>query len=334
MKHAGCETLVDMEQLNVMGVSDVLRALPRIRRARNSMLEWANHNKPDIAILVDFPGFHINLGARLRKLGIPVLQYIAPKLWAWGSWRVGRLKQSQDKLACILPFEPEWFGGRRIEARYVGNPSATTCATGWSGAEFRQRLGFASDTPVLAVLPGSRPSELAHHMPLLAESWKVLQRQYPNTRCVVPIAPGVDKALLEPLTREGAIPVRRMEKDFALRTDAAIAVSGTATLELALWDVPAVLVYRASPLTVFMAKKLVQVPFVGLANILLHASVMPELIQNEATVENIVRSVRPLLQGGEEAMRQRTMFASLRTMLGNDDAANAVAAMAMRMVTS
>jgi len=332
MKHAGCETLIDMEQLNVMGVSDVLKALPRIRRARNDILKWAGHHKPDIAILVDFPGFHINLGARLRKLGIPVLQYIAPKLWAWGSWRVWRLKQSQNKLACILPFEPEWFGGRDIEAHYVGNPSANTCATGWDRAEFRRRLGFAPDAPVLAILPGSRPSELVHHMPLLTESWKALRCRHPNVRCVVPVAPGVDKTLLEPLVQEGAVPLERMERGFALRADAAIAVSGTATLELALWDVPTVLVYRTSPLTVFMAKKLVRVPFVGLANILLRAPAMPELIQDEATIENIVRSVLPLLQGGEASMRQRTMFASLRTMLGDDDAADAVANMAVRMV--
>ncbi len=335
MKHEGCETLIDMKQLNVMGVSDVLKALPRIRRARNDILEWAGYNKPEIAILVDFPGFHINVGTRLRKLGIPVLHYIAPKLWAWGAWRAGRLKRSQDKLACILPFEPEWFEKRRIEARYVGNPSAATCAAGWNRAEFRQRLGLTPETPVLAILPGSRPSELAHHMPLLAESWRKLQRQYPGMRCIVPVAPGVDETLLDPLLREGAIPIRRMEKGFALRADAAIAVSGTATLELALWDVPTVLVYRTSLLTLFMAKKLVRVPFLGLANILLHASVMPELIQDEATVENIVRSVQPLLlQGGGEAMRQRAMFASLRAMLGDDDPGDTVAAMAMRMMAS
>ncbi|MDQ6960496.1 MAG: lipid-A-disaccharide synthase [Mariprofundaceae bacterium] len=331
MKRAGCETLIDMEQLNVMGVSDVLRALPRIRRIRNDILEWAGHNRPDIAILVDFPGFHINLGARLRKLGIPVLQYIAPKLWAWGSWRVGRLKHSQDKLACILPFEPKWFGARGIAACYAGNPSVAACAKGWSGAELRQRLGFARDKPLLAILPGSRPSELAHHVPLLTESWKMIQRQYPDACCVVPVAPGVDKALLESLIKEGAVPVNRMEDCFALRADAAIAVSGTATLELALWDVPTVLVYRTSPLTVFMAKKVVRVPFIGLANILLNASVMPELIQEEATAGNIVRTVLPLLQFGEEAALQRTMFAALRTMLGGDDPAAAVAAMSVQM---
>ncbi len=332
MRHAGCETLIDMEQLNVMGVSDVLKALPRIRRIRNNILEWADHNRPDIAILVDFPGFHINLGARLRKLGIPVLQYIAPKLWAWGSWRARRLQRSRDELACILPFEPEWFKQRHIGSHYVGNPSVVTCTTGWNRTEFRQRLGFAPDAHVLTIWPGSRPSELAHHVPLLAEAWRMIQHQCPDVHCVVPLAPGVDKKLLEPLMKEGGVPVNRMEKEFALRVDAAIAVSGTATLELALWDVPTVLVYRTSPLTAFVARKLVRVPYIGLTNILLNTSVMPELIQEEATVENIVRSVLPLLQGGAEAMKQRTRFASLRAMLGDDDPAEAITTMVMRLV--
>jgi len=331
MKKAGCQTLVDMEQLNVMGVSDVLKSLPRIRRVRNEILEWAVSNRPDVAILVDFPGFHMNLGKRLRKLGIPVLHYIAPKLWAWGAWRVKRLRQSQDKLACILPFEPEWFGSRGITAHYAGNPSATACAQGWNRTEFRQRLGFSNDIPVLAILPGSRPSELSHHVPLLTESWKIIQQQCPNARCVVPLAPGVDEALLEPLIKEGVVPVDRMEAGFALRADAAIAVSGTATLELALWDVPTVLVYRTSRLTVFMARKVVQVPYVGLANILLNASVMPELIQEDATATNVIHAVLPLLQEKEEAGYQRRKFDELRALLGEKDPATEVVAMVMDM---
>jgi len=331
MKKGGCRTLVDMEQLNVMGVSDVLKVLPRILRARNEVLRWAVSHRPDVAILVDFPGFHINLGTKLRRLGIPVLHYIAPKLWAWGAWRVRRLRQSQDELACILPFEPEWFGARGIAAHYVGNPSATACAKGWNKTAFRQRLGFPEDTTVLAILPGSRPSELSHHVPLLAESWKIIQQQCPDVRCVVPLAPGVDKALLEPLLELGVVSVDRIQVDFTLRADAAIAVSGTATLELALWDVPTVLVYRTSRLTVFMAKQVVKIPYIGLANILLNEAAMPELIQEDATVENIVERILPLLRGGEAAIRQQKQFAALRTLLGEKNPAETISAMAMQM---
>jgi len=334
MKQVGCETLIDMEQLNVMGVSDVLKALPRIRRVRNEVLAWAVENRPDVAILVDFPGFHMNLGKKLRKLGIPVLHYIAPKLWAWGAWRVKRLQQSQDKLACILPFEPAWFEKRGVAAHYVGNPSVAACTQGWNKAEFRQYMGLPEDAPVLAILPGSRLSELAHHLPLLTEAWKIIQQQCPDIRCVVPLAPGVDQALLEPLIREDVIPIDRMTEDFSLRADAAIAVSGTATLELALWDVPTVLICRASRLTVFMARKVVRVPYIGLANILLNEAVMPELIQEEATVDHIVQTVLPLLREQASAMRQREKFALLRTLLGNNDPAETVASMAMQMANA
>jgi len=330
MRQTGCQALSDMEQLNVMGVSDVLRSLPRIIRVRGRILDWAAEYRPDVAILVDFPGFHMNLGARLRRLGIPVLQYIAPKLWAWGAWRVKRLRQSGDELACILPFEPEWFGRRGIEARYVGNPSAIACARGWSAAEFRRKLHLDHDRRVLALLPGSRPSELAHHVPLFEKLWRLVRQQRPDVSCVIPVAPGVDRSLLAVLAADGAKLVDRMQTDFSLRADAAVAVSGTATLELALWDVPTVLVYRASALTVLMARKVVRLRHIGLANILLgHETVMPELIQKNASPERIVAELLPLLENGEASRRQRLKFAALRALLGEKNPADEVASMVL-----
>jgi len=332
MRQAGCQALSDMEQLNVMGVSDVLRSLPRIIRVRRRILDWAAEYRPDVAILVDFPGFHMNLGARLRHLGIPVLQYIAPKLWAWGAWRVDRLRQSRDELACILPFEPEWFGKHGIEARYVGNPSAIACAKGWSAVEFRRKLNLDHDRRVLALLPGSRPSELAHHVPLFEKLWRLVRQQCPDISCVIPVAPGVDRALLAALAADGAILADRMQAGFALRADAAVAVSGTATLELALWDVPTVLVYRASALTVLLARKALRLRHIGLANILLgHETVMPELIQKNASPERIAEELLPLLENGEASRRQRLKFVTLRALLGGQNPSDEIASLALNM---
>ncbi|PCI43240.1 MAG: lipid-A-disaccharide synthase, partial [Proteobacteria bacterium] len=132
MRDVGCEVLSPMESLNVMGIGDVLKALPRIHRIGKDICDWAEHTKPDVAILVDFPGFNMRLGEKLRKLGIPVLYYIAPKLWAWGAKRIAKLQKSQDRLACIFPFEQQWFSERGIQdAQYVGNPSAYASQGGW-----------------------------------------------------------------------------------------------------------------------------------------------------------------------------------------------------------
>jgi len=331
MRAAGCLPVADMADLNVMGLTDVIRALPRIRAVRARVLEHVRLFRPDVAILVDFPGFHMDIGARLRRMGVPVLQYIAPKLWAWGAWRARRLARAQDALACILPFEPAWFAARGIEARYVGNPSAFACGGGWSGKDLRRRLGVADDAPLLGLLPGSRASEIARHAPLLANAWRRIRQQCPDARAVVPRAPGADTAWLEPLEEAGALFVDRMADGFALRVDAAVAVSGTATLELALWDVPTVLVYRGSPATVLAGRMLVRTPYIGLANILLETTAMPELIQREASVEQVAEEALAVLEGGEAARAQRRHFERLRSLLGVSDPAREVARMAIRL---
>ncbi len=332
MQEAGCEMLRDISELNVMGVGDVLAALPRIRHIEHSVLGWCREQRPALAILVDFSSFHMRLGRKLRAMGIPVLHYIAPKLWAWGGWRVRRLRGSQDALACILPFEPQWFGRRGIPARYVGNPSAFACRHGWSASELKQRLGVHEDQILLAMLPGSRQQEIRMHVPLLADTLRRLSMDDSRIRCVVPVAPGIRKADLEPLWQAGALAIDRRDPDYALRADAAVAVSGTATLELALWDVPSVLVYRSSAVMMFLARHLVQVKCAGLANIILDdEAVMPELIQKHCNPENIRREVAAILHDATVAARQRRGFAELRRRLGNNDPAACVADMAAEL---
>lgn len=329
MRQAGCREIAGMHELNVMGVVDVLKSLPRIREVRRRVLDDLAANPVDVAILVDFPGFHINIGPHIRRMGIPVLQYIAPKLWAWGSWRARKLRASQDRLASILPFEPEWFASHGITAEYVGNPSAAGSRAGWSKAEFCTHAGLETADRVLAILPGSRPSELAHHVPLLAGAWRELHAAHPELNALLPLAPGVDASLLAPLTDQGGVRlIDRMQAGYRLYADVAIAVSGTATLELALWDIPTVLVYRTSPLTVFMARLLVKLEHIGLANLLLRRTAMPELIQEQASQANIVAQVEALLGESEAASKQRMDFAELRALLGETNPAAGVVRLA------
>jgi len=323
MQHQGCIALHHMHELNVMGIIDVLRSLSRIRQIEQSVVGWCAEQRPDVAVLVDFSSFHMRLGRKLRQLGIPVVHFIAPKLWAWGSWRVSRLKKSQDRLACILPFESEWFQQRGIShVAYVGNPSATACIGGWSTMKLKQQLDVEHHRPLLALLPGSRPQEIRLHVPILTQTLKRAQTLMPQLACVVPVAPGVDMNALQPLWDQGAKPIHRTDEDFALRADAAVAVSGTATLELALWDTPTVLIYKASWLMVFLARRLARIRCAGLANIILgDRPVMPELIQEACTVDNIITELMPLLHNEEPARRQRLECARLRMLLGHQQAA-------------
>ncbi|MDQ6951087.1 MAG: lipid-A-disaccharide synthase [Mariprofundales bacterium] len=333
MRAAGCAPWVDMAALGVMGLTDVVRSLPRILAVERTLLARVEVEPPVVAILVDFSSFHMRLGRKLRAQGIPVLHYIAPKLWAWGAWRTRKLAASQDRLASILPFESRWFTQHGIKAEYVGNPVACRSHLGWSRDALCQRAGLETNRRILAVLPGSRTGELTRHVALLAEVVQRLRQQDDHLQVVVPQAPGVDAERLQPLREVGAVMVDRMAEGFALRVDAAVAVSGTATLELALWQTPTVLVYRSSWLTMWLGRKLVHLRCVGLANILLDdTEVMPELIQEQATPERIVAELMPLLSGGEAARRQRTQFAHLAEMMGSQDPAMAVAEMCWKMV--
>jgi len=337
LAEAGCEAVARMEELNVMGLSDVVRALPGILDVQGRVLARLRRERPEAALLVDFPGFHMRLGRRIRSMGIPVLQYIAPKLWAWGAWRARALRASQDALASILPFESEWFAGRGIEARYVGNPTAFACRRSWNRSRFLERLrerGLAGSR-VLGLLPGSRPQEVRRHVPLLAHLLDALRAGGHEVEAIVPVASGVDREALRPLEVRGACLMPRDEPGFALRADAAVAVSGTATLELALWDVPTVLVYRTTRTTAAIGRRLLRVRCVGLANLLLgDRMVMPELLQEEATVDAILRRLLPLLERDAEAERQREAFAELRGILGERDPARGVAGMLASLVRS
>jgi len=333
MQGAGCTTLIAMDELNVMGFGDVIKAAPRILKVENSIISWAKKVRPEAAVLVDFPGFHMRLGRKLRRLGIPVLQYIAPKLWSWGGWRVEKLKNAQDRLACILPFEPEWFAKKGIRSSYVGNPSVQSCSSGWSRDELCRLIHFNPQAPIIALLPGSRPGELKRHVLILADVLKRLGTKFPALQSIVPVAPGVTESALQPIIDRGARPVDRTAEGFALSVDAAIAVSGTATLELALWDVPTVLIYRSSPTHVMLSRRFARVRHIGLANIILNdQSVMPELIQEDCTLENIMEQIVPLLNNQEAASSQRLAFAKLRRLLGSLDPAREVAGQIFTMV--
>jgi len=332
MQEAGCRAVRDIDELNVMGFGDVIKALPRIKAVERDIVAFAAEFKPDMVVLTDFTSFHLSLGRKLRAQGLFVTHYIAPKLWAWGAKRITKLQKSQDRLVCIFPFEQQWFTERGIQdAQYVGNPSAHACQGGWSKQELKTRLGLSEDESLLALLPGSRPSEIKQHVQLLADAYVQLKQSQPKLKAVATLAPSVKAKTLKPLTDVGVLLLERTEDNYALRADAAIAVSGTATLELALWDTPTVLVYKTSSFSWFIGQRLIKGRCVGLANILLlgdapsSQGIVPELLQHDATIENIENEVLALLHG--ETKQQLQAFSKLRELLGTENPAKKLAAL-------
>ncbi len=326
LRAEGCETLVRAEDLSVMGIAEVVPALPRIFRALRTLRRAAEARRPRVALLIDSPDFNLRLARKLRRLGIRVAYFIGPSVWAWRTYRVRQIARDVTRMLVILPFEAEFYARHGVKAVYVGNPLAdglrprlpsptiatatsaptptptstptsTPTPTPTSRPDLRRALGLAPGRPVLALLPGSRRQEIRRIWPALLAAARLLRERMPDLQLVVPVAPTVQRDWLRtdlPVTFvEGRAP------EVLGAADAAVVASGTATLEAALAQVPTVVVYRLSWLSWIVGRLLVRVPFVSLVNLLAGRRLVPELLQRDCTGARIAESAAPLLHPGE-----------------------------------
>ena len=319
LRAEGCETLVRAEDLSVMGIAEVLPAIPRIFRALRTLRRAAQQRQPRAALLIDSPDFNLRLARKLRRLGVRVAYFIGPSVWAWRTYRVRQIARDVARMLVILPFEAEFYARHGVNAVYVGNPLAdgfrpalpatsTPTTTSTPRADLRRTLGLDARRPVLALLPGSRRQEIRRIWPALLGAARLLLERMPDLQLVVPVAPTVRPEWLRADLPVAFVAGRAPEVLAA--ADAAVVASGTATLEAALAQVPTVVVYRLSWLSWIVGRLLVRVPFVSLVNLLAGRGLVPELLQRDCTGARIAESAAPLLTAGEardaqlEGMRQ------------------------------
>ena len=319
LRAEGCETLVRAEDLSVMGIAEVLPAIPRIFRALRTLRRAAQQRQPRAALLIDSPDFNLRLARKLRRLGVRVAYFIGPSVWAWRTYRVRQIARDVARMLVILPFEAEFYARHGVNAVYVGNPLAdgfrpalpatsTPTTTSTPRADLRRELGLDARRPVLALLPGSRRQEIRRIWPALLGAARLLLERMPDLQLVVPVAPTVRPEWLRADLPVAFVAGRAPEVLAA--ADAAVVASGTATLEAALAQVPTVVVYRLSWLSWIVGRLLVRVPFVSLVNLLAGRGLVPELLQRDCTGARIAESAAPLLAAGEardaqlEGMRQ------------------------------
>jgi lipid-A-disaccharide synthase len=326
LERAGAHVLDRMEAFSVVGFVEALAKIPAHYRLLARMRTAFREQRYDLVILVDYPGYHLRLAAAAAAAKIPVLYYIAPQLWAWGSWRVPKLA-SVRRLAVILPFEEEFFSQRGIPATFVGHPLKDRPPPP-SRAEARRLLGLDPTRPTLGLFPGSRAQEVSRH-------WDVFRAAAARVAAVRPdvqiVAAGVAGASYpEP----GAIKVHEGDPlPVFAAADAGICKSGTTTLEAAMADVPMVITYRAHPVSSFIAFRVLRVPWVGLVNLVAGYEVAPELLQRRATPAALAAAVLPLLDPGAPATRrQREGLQLVRDRLGAPGAADRVAQIAMELL--
>lgn len=312
MEAEGLTSLFPMADLAVMGVLEIVPALPRILKRLKQLTAFAFTHRPDGIITIDNQDFSARLAARLKPLGVPHIQYVAPKMWAWRPGRAKALKTRYTRILSILPFEVPFFKAHGIPTTYVGHPATTTLA-----ALPKHSLTSAL---TLALLPGSRTSELKRHWPLMLATYRILKQAHPQLSALLPVADATALATCQRLAPwhegEALTPVIGDARFAALPTcRAALAKSGTNNLEMALLGLPAVVCYRMNALTYALAKRLVRVPFISLPNLILNTAVYPEFIQNAATPHALAQALTPLLQQKGAFATQKKLLARLQAAL-------------------
>ena len=318
----GLVSLFPMSDLSVMGLAEVLPHLPRLVRRLNETTAAARRLKPDAVVTVDSPGFCLRLAHRLRGSGIPVIHYVAPQLWAWGPFRARKLRKRVDHIMALLPFEVPFFAQYGIPCTYVGHPAIDAGAERGDGPAFRTRHGLSPDAPVLCVLPGSRAGEVRRMLPVFGDALMLLKEKYPDLRIVIPVVDSVAQVVRQ-ITQDWPLPtvliIDMAERfDAFAAADAAMAKSGTVTLELALADVPMVVAYRISPTSAFLVRRMgVSVEHASLVNLLAGRQVVPEYLQEDCTGPKIAEAVIDILSSKQVRESQQKAFKEVVRALGD-----------------
>ncbi len=336
----GLQSQVPLERLAVMGLVEVLRHLPELLRIRRQLYRHFLADPPAVLIGIDAPDFNLGLERRLHVHGIPTVHYVSPSVWAWRPWRVRKIARSVDLILTLLPFEARFYQDRGVQVRYVGHPLADAIPMNSDPALARQalKLSLPANARILALLPGSRVGEVKRLGPLFLETAQWLHIQRPDLHFLLPAATPQLHDLLETMRSEQApnlplILLQGHSREAMTAADVVLLASGTATLEAMLLKRPMVVAYRVAPLTAWIARRLVSIPHFALPNLLAGRELVPEFIQDAATVANLGPAVLRWLEDGAAREAMMVEFAALHGKLCRDasqEAAEAIVALLNR----
>lgn len=290
MKSEGVDLIAPIS--HIVGFVEALGHLRKVKASFRKAAEALNSRKPDLLVLIDYPDFNITLAGKARALGIPILYYVSPQVWAWRSGRVRKIASLVNRMAVLFPFETEYYRDTGLPCEFVGHPIIETISINGSKEVLKRSLGLDPDRRLVSLLPGSRPGEIARHQNIVKEVSEKLQREFPDIQVVIPLT--TDSNISTPLPDNARI-IRGRTTEVLACSDAAAVTSGTATLETALVGTPMVVFYRVSPLSYLIAKLLVKVTFVSLVNILSGRQVVRELLQSEASSDRVYGELKRLM---------------------------------------
>jgi len=320
MASAGLDVIVRSEDMAVMGLTEVLHHLPRIYREFRKLKNAIRQRRPDVAVLIDFPEIHFRLAKQFHRLGVPVIFFVSPQLWAWKKHRIKLVQQHISKMLVIFPFEEPFYRDHGVPAEFVGHPLAELPQPSISRQQFAAENNLDPARTWIALLPGSRPREIADHLPEMLQAARQIAPG--EAEFLIPLAPTLNTAQRDHVhqlvqTHAASLAVRLVPDARAAlhHARASVVASGTATVEAALIGNPFVVVYRVSPLTYAIAKRIVKVPHVAMANLIAGKRVVPELIQDTFTASNIVQQFQPLLPDGPPRQSMMQELLRIRAIL-------------------
>ena len=299
----GFQHVATAEEMAVVGVVEVIKHFKKIKACYYELLEKAKKNKPQVALLMDYPDFNLRLAKDLKKLGIPVVYYISPQVWAWRTSRVHKIKQVVDRMLVILPFEEDFYKSYQVPSEFVGHPLLDELKYHELSEQDlirqRQRYGIKADEVVVGLMPGSRQSEIAHHLDVQLQAAKILLNKNPKLKIALLVAPSFDKEYFQNLLQsfdESIILIKDDPFRMIQVVDFMITASGTATLMVGLMKKPMVVMYRMKALSAWLAKRLVKsTKHFGLINLVCDERVVPELFQEQASPQNIATEIQKMI---------------------------------------
>lgn len=317
MRAAGCDTVVDAKDLAVVGITEILSHLPKIYGLYQHLIAEADRRKPDLAIVIDSPAFNWRVARQMKKRGIPTVYYVAPQFWAWRQGRVRLIRDYIDKALVIFPFEEKFYRDRGVDATFVGHPLAELPAPTISREDYAKQFHLDPAKQWIALMPGSRVKEVRMNLPAILESADLLGKQY---EYLLPVAPTLNQDFLNHLIEGRKITLVPESLPALYYSRAGIIASGTATVEAAMMNLPFVMVYRVSPLTYMLGKPRVKVPRFAMVNLIAaseteEAEVVPELVQQDFTANNVVAKLNEIIPDGPERSRMLAGLAKVKDRL-------------------
>lgn len=337
MREAGVEVMVDAAELAVVGLVEIWAHRKVIFGALDLMRKQLHENPPDLLILVDYPEFNLRLAKTARENGVKVLYYISPQVWAWRQHRVKKIRQRVDMMAVVFPFEEKFYQDHGVPVEFVGHPLVDEVRASADRDTLRHEFRLDSAKPVIGLFPGSRRSEIKRLLSIILQSAACLQQRHPDAQFLLPLAPGLKQSEIQSyLAQYPALEVQVIQDrpyDVMRACDLIVTVSGTVTLEIALIGTPLVIINKVAWLTYLLVHRMVKIRHIGLCNIVADKRIAPELIQFDATPEQICQVMHELLEAPERRAQMSRELGEIENLLGKKGGIENTARLVTQMIT-